>query len=374
MDIFEWTDFYLGRIFEIKKGKRLTKENIIPGDLNFLGAIQGRNGVREKINEDPLFQGNCISVNYNGCGVGEAYYQKEPFWASDDVNVLFLRGHEMNETLAMFFITIIRNEKYRFSYGRKWNKEQMEKTIVKLPAQMINGKYKIDEQKIYSDEGYIPDFSFMEEFILSLDNDVKSIPDYFLDEGYDKACWYMDNINQKEFEDQYAMSILPRKLSLQDREWKYFCLGDTKYFDVQRGSSTYIKNMALGDVPYVSTTQENNGITAYVAESNRKGNLITLAYDGSIGACFYQEEEFFASEKIVTIEIVQYPLNKYIALFLIPILKLESKMYSYGGRKWTVEKQLKETAIKLPVDKNGKDPDYKFMEDYIRSLPFSCNI
>lgn len=132
--------------------------------------------------------------------------------------------------------------------------------------------------------------------------------------------------------------------------------------------------MAIGDVPYVSTTRENNGITAYVSESNRKGNLITLAYDGSIGACFYQEDEFFASEKIVTIETVQYPLNKFLALFLIPILKLESEMYSYGGRKWTVEKQLKETMIKLPVDDNGNEPDYKFMEDFIKSLPFSCNI
>ena len=211
MDSSKWVDFYLGRIFQIEKGKRLTKENITPGDLNFLGAIQGRNGVREKINEDPLFEGNCISVNYNGCGVGEAYYQKEPFWASDDVNVLILRGYEMNEKLAMFFITIIRNEKYRFSYGRKWNKEQMKKTVIKLPACMKEGKYIIDEEKVYSDDGYIPDFSFMEFFVSNLDSDVKKIPDYFLTEGYDKACWYMDNIDQQEFERKYAAPPRRRK-------------------------------------------------------------------------------------------------------------------------------------------------------------------
>ena len=96
--------------------------------------------------------------------------------------------------------------------------------------------------------------------------------------------------------------------------------------------------------------------------------------DGSIGACFYQEEDFFASEKIVTIETIQYPMNKYIAMFLIPILKLESEMYSYGGRKWTVEKQMKETLIMLPIDEKSNDPDYIFMEDFIKSLPFSCNI
>lgn len=374
MDSSKWVDFYLGRVFQIEKGKRLTRENITPGDLNFLGAIQGRNGVREKINEEPLFQGNCISVNYNGCGVGEAYYQKEPFWASDDVNVLILRGYEMNETLAMFLITIIRSEKYRFSYGRKWNKEQMKKTIVKLPACMNEEKYIIDEEKFYSDDGYIPDFSFMESFVSNLDSDVKKIPDYFLTEGYDKACWYMDNIDQHEFERKYAASISNKKIKLDDREWKEFLLGDKEYFNIQRGASAYIKNMTLGDIPYISTTQENNGITTYVAESNRKGNLITLAYDGSIGACFYQEEEFFASEKIVTIDTVQYPMSKFLAMFLIPILQLESELYSYGGRKWTVEKQLKETKIRLPIEKNGKNPDYKFMENYIKSRAFSCNI
>lgn len=374
MDSSKWVDFYLGRIFQIEKGKRLTKENITPGDLNFLGAIQGRNGVREKINEEPLFEGNCISVNYNGCGVGEAYYQKEPFWASDDVNVLILRGYEMNEKLAMFFITIIRNEKYRFSYGRKWNKEQMKKTVIKLPACMKEGKYIIDEEKVYSDDGYIPDFSFMEFFVSNLDSDVKKIPDYFLTEGYDKACWYMDNIDQQEFERKYAAPISSKKVKLKEREWKEFCLGDKKYFNIQRGDSVYIKNMTLGDIPYISTTKENNGITAHVAESNRKGNLITLAYDGSIGACFYQGEEFFASEKVVTIDTIQYPMNKFLAMFLIPILQLESELYSYGGRKWTVEKQLKETKIRLPIEKNGEDPDYKFMESYIKSCAFSCNI
>lgn len=373
MNTDKWTDFCLGNLFEIKKGKRLTKENMTPGDLNFLGAIQGRNGVREKINEEPLFQGNCITVNYNG-GVGEAYYQKEPFWASDDVNVLLLRGYEMNEALAMFFITIIRNEKYRFSYGRKWNKEQMEKTMIKLPARMSQDGYILDEKSFYSEDGYIPDFAFMEEFILSKKADVDEIPDYFLEEGYDKACWYMDNIDQDEFERQFAASASACKVSLEDRKWKYFCLGDRKYFDIRRGASAYIKNMAAGDIPYISTTQEQNGITAYVAEKNRQGHLITLAYDGSIGACFYQEEDFFASEKIVTIETVQYPLNQYIAFFLIPILKLESERYSYGGRKWTVEKQLKETKILLPVCENEKEPDYQFMETYIKSLPFSCNI
>ena len=60
-------------------------------------------------------------------------------------------------------------------------------------------------------------------------------------------------------------------------------------------------------------------------------------------------------------------------MFIIQILKLESEMYLYGGRKWTVENQLKNTSIKLPIGDDG-EPDYKFMEDYIKSLPFSAKI
>ncbi|MCM1106959.1 MAG: N-6 DNA methylase [Blautia sp.] len=188
-----------------------------------------------------------------------------------------------------------------------------------------------------------------------------------------KLSWYLDHIDQKEFESMYAGAAEEQTLVLTDRAWGEFMLGDEQYFKIERGASVYLKNMALGDIPYVSTTQEKNGITQYVSESNREGNLITLAYDGSIGACFYQENAFFASEKIVTIDLVQQELNKYTAFFIIGILKLESMMYSYGGRKWTVEKQLKETAVRLPVAADGQ-PDYAFMELYIKSLPFSGNI
>ena len=34
---------------------------------------------------------------------------------------------------------------------------------------------------------------------------------------------------------------------------------------------------------------------------------------------------------------------------------------------------MNETEISLPVDQSG-DPDWKFMEDYIKSLPYSKNL
>ena len=128
-----WKEFSMDNVFTIKKGKRLTKANIIEGTTNFIGAISGNNGIRERISEEPLYEGNCITVNYNG-SVGEAYYQESPFWASDDVNVLFLKEHILNKYIALFLITIIRQNKSHFDFGRKWNLEKMKKTLIKLPV------------------------------------------------------------------------------------------------------------------------------------------------------------------------------------------------------------------------------------------------
>jgi len=146
-----WKEYELGHLFTLKKGKRLTKEDMNAGTTNYIGAISDNNGVRQKIGSEPLHFPNCITVNYNG-SVGEAFYQAEPFWASDDVNVLYSKNWRLNKYIAMFIITAIKANRYRFSYGRKWTLEKMKESIIKLPAK----------------EDGAPDWSCMERYIMSL--------------------------------------------------------------------------------------------------------------------------------------------------------------------------------------------------------------
>jgi hypothetical protein len=146
-----YKDYLLSDLFVIKKGKRLTKADMIPGNTNFLGAISENNGVREKIETNFTWEANCITVNYNG-SVGEAFYQSEPFWASDDVNVLYPKDWPLNKYIAMFIITIIKTNRFKFSYGRKWTKEKMSESYIKLPTTADGA----------------PDFNFMESYIKSL--------------------------------------------------------------------------------------------------------------------------------------------------------------------------------------------------------------
>lgn len=152
LNVRTWNEYKLDDLFEFVKGKRLTKEEIIPGNVNFLGAISDNNGVREKIETEYWWEANCITVNYNG-SVGEAFYQNKIFWASDDVNVLYAKKTwEMNKYNALFIITVIKANKYRFCYGRKWTLDKMKETIIKLPAKSDGN----------------PDFQYMEEYIKSL--------------------------------------------------------------------------------------------------------------------------------------------------------------------------------------------------------------
>lgn len=66
------------------------------------------------------------------------------------MNVLYPK-FEMNVFIALFITTIIRNEKYRFNFGRKWHKERMEESVINLPS-----------------VGKSPDFLFMENYVKSL--------------------------------------------------------------------------------------------------------------------------------------------------------------------------------------------------------------
>jgi len=128
-----WKMFALQDIFEIRKGQRLTKANMIPGDTPYIGASDTSNGVTARIGQVPIHQGGTISVSYNG-SVAEAFYQPVSYWATDDVNVLYPKGFELTPSTALFICTVIRLEKYRFNYGRKWHLERMRESTVKLPV------------------------------------------------------------------------------------------------------------------------------------------------------------------------------------------------------------------------------------------------
>lgn len=148
LDVDQWKPFELQKLFDIRKGQRLTKAAMSPGTTPYVGASDRNNGVTCFVGQEPIHDGGTITVSYNG-SVAEAFYQPEPYWATDDVNVLYPRGFELTPAVALFICTLIRMEKYRFNYGRKWHLDRMKESVIKLPATPSGS----------------PDWAFMESYI-----------------------------------------------------------------------------------------------------------------------------------------------------------------------------------------------------------------
>lgn len=173
-DTTNWRVFRYDEIFEIKKGYYNKKPPASPKECNipFIGATEYNNGVTSYIAYDNLrkfsrdgsinpnesidrkiFPGECITVSNNG-SVGEAFYQPTPFTCTHDVNPLYLKDKQvrLSPELGLFLATIIRADKYRWGFGRKWRPIRMPDSLISLPV---------------TPEG-VPDWMYMEGYIKTL--------------------------------------------------------------------------------------------------------------------------------------------------------------------------------------------------------------
>jgi hypothetical protein len=338
MDTKNWKWFRYNELFEIKKGKRLTKADMTTGVIPYIGATDSNNGITAKIsNNEHLHSANTITVSYNG-SIAEAYYQTKEFWATDDVNVLYPK-FAMNVYSALFFTTIINKEKYRFNYGRKWDKELMKISKIKIPI----------------DKECNPDWQWIENYIK--ETLVSKLP------SKAKSVW-KNNFDTKP--------ISNRKLDLNTKEWKWFAYNIL--FKISGSKTTpkdELQTIGKGNYPYVTTQAVNNGVEGFYDFCTENGNVLTVD-SAVLGYCSYQEKAFSASDHVEVLTPL-FSMNKYIALFLTTLINKEQYRYNYGRKCSQIK--LKASSIKLPAIKNIKgeyEPDWQWMEDYIKGLPYSA--
>ncbi len=149
---------------------------------------------------------------------------------------------------------------------------------------------------------------------------------------------------------------------------KLFKIDGTKSFTKKQ-----IKDYGEGEYPYVVTSSENNGVQGFYNHSTEEGNVLTID-SATVGSCFYQPLNFTASDHVEKL-MPLFEMNAFIAMFIQTVINLEKFRYGYG-RKFA-QMRIEKTKIKLPAKKgeNGKlEPDWQFMEDYIKSLPYSSNL
>jgi len=152
--------------------------------------------------------------------------------------------------------------------------------------------------------------------------------------------------------------------------WKEITLNDLFFVNVSKDKNIF--NSDSGKVPYVASSSVNNGVTGFVdAEPSQKANTLTIARNGSVGSTFYQPKDYCASPDDIRVLIPKFNMNVYTGLFLKTVIEREKFKYGYGRKLGTA--RIKNLKIKLPFI--SKDfPDWEYMENYIKNLPYSDRI
>ena len=151
--------------------------------------------------------------------------------------------------------------------------------------------------------------------------------------------------------------------TLDQCNWKEFRLEDI--FTIDPGVRLTTANMTMGQRPFIGATDSNNGITAFVDNTNKSldSNVLGVNYNGSVVENFYHPYEAIFSDDVKRLHLKEVENNKYICLFIKQSLLKQKAKYQYGY-KFNGER-MKRQYIMLPSTPEGT-PDYTFMEEYMR--------
>ena len=353
-----WKWFTIGELIpSIRKAKPYAKidlnisETPVQGYIPFITRTEENNGCDGYVapfDELIIENGNAIVI---GDTTATCTYQKQPFTTGD--HIIVCRAEWINEYTALFFKTILDRDRYKFNYGRALKVDIIKKYRIKLPVDQTGG----------------PNWPWMESFI----------KDYIVGQLPKKQA----SVIKREFD---ISPIKSSKLHLDTSKWLTFPF--TKIFVIKKGfynkKPEYVEN---GAIPFIGATNSNNGITSYcdietIKASTKtgddknvpleqklfKGNCIVVTNNGSVGYAYYQENDFTCSHDVNPLYLKNHKLNKYIALFICAVIEQDRYRWDYG-RKWRPVR-MENSTIKLPaVDEDH--PDWEFMEQYIKSLPYS---
>lgn len=378
LNVSEWKEFLVKDIFDVKYGVNLelnaceeTSEN---DSVNFVSRTEDNNGISAKVKKIAgvnVQKAGLISVAGGG-SVLSTFVQPEAFYSGRDLYTLDVKA-AVSEEVKHFLVTIIASNKYKYNYGRQANKTLLFLEL-KLPIQHnTDGTPYIDDTYQYSEDGYVPDWKFMED--------------------------YMKSLHHKPLTTKNHVSAAT---GLSCDEWQEFTL-DGVFVLTGGFYNKKPEHSVEGKIPFLASTESNNGVTEFyniadirgwdkvgneddaLDKKLYEGNCIAVTVNGSVCNAFYQREQFTCSHDITAFYIKNYHMNPYLAMFLCTIIMKEKYRWSYGRKPHDVKKFGK-SVIKLPIQYNsdgtpfiddtytyseeGYVPDWQYMEDYIKSLPY----
>lgn len=328
-------------IFDVWYGVNLEVVNceVVEKDIPFVSRQSVNNGVvchvkrMEDVEPNPA---HTLSIAVSGSVLSTFYHDYE-YYSGRDVYIARPKI-EMTAKEMLYYAFIIEQNKFRYNYGRGANRTFRDIEI--------------------------PDYDTLPKYLKSFST---TIP----------------------FEEK---PIVSSEFKLQTSTWRWFRYDEI--FEIRKGFYNKKPENHSGDeIPFIGAVDNNNGVSEYYAiqdieeasktgdENNVplrdkifEGNCITVSNNGSVGYAFYQKRPFTCTHDVNPLYILpkwNQTMNPYIAMFLCSLIEKERYRWTYG-RKWR-PKRMPSSLIKLPVTNTG-EPDWQFMENYIKSLPYSKHL
>ena len=126
--------------------------------------------------------------------------------------------------------------------------------------------------------------------------------------------------------------------------------------------------MKQGNRPFIGATDSNNGITAWVKNSNESldSRVLGVNYNGSVVETFYHPYECIFSDDVKRLHLKgNVTASVYLMLFLKTMIVQQKIKFAYGYK--FNEKRMQMQKIVLPIDNDGQ-PNWKYMETYMLDL------
>ncbi len=321
----EWGEFFISEIFSFtERGRRLKIDDRKNGNIPFVTAGGSDNGISSFIsNLKQKLYNKAITIDM----FGNAFFQKG--WFKCDDNITILQNDLFSNSIYIFLTSRLNilNEKY--SYGKQLRPNRLVRDKIMLPAK----------------EDGNPNWHFMEEYVKERENKQR----------HDLKEYYKNRL--------FDLVICPEVLT--DVEWGEFFVSDV--FDtVQRGKRLTKANQIDGGIPYISSTALNNGVDDFIGNTEnvrKSNNNLTLANSGSVGACFYHNYEYIASDHVTSLKLLNG--NDTVYKFISVILERLEEKYSFNRE--INDTRIKREKLLLPIDENG-DPNWTYMENFIKNI------
>lgn len=332
----EWKDFFIGGIggvFDItstKSGIDKNKLNQTEGNIPYITRTDVQNGINLFVSEVQLSkykmdEGNVITI---GLDTQTVFYQPKSFYTGQNIQIL--RNKNLNKEVAMFIIPSLKIQMQKFNWGGNGaTLGRLHRTKLMLPI----------------DSAGQPNWQFMEDYIKQ----------------------------EQQQQAQKVIAYYERKLAelagdvvgLEKVAWKTFLFTEV-FQKIQRGKRLTKGNQIDGIKPYISSTAENNGVDNFIGNDTRVRefeNVLTIANSGSVGATFYQQFEFVASDHVTALK--SENADKHAYLFLSTVVKRLEEKYSFNRE--INDTRIKREKMMLPADEKG-NPNFKYMSNFVKKL------